>query len=396
MRRALTLAAIAAALAFAARAGAQDRTHVKDVRVGSHPGFDRVVVELDGNAEIAWERGPAANEESFYLDADLGRRERVVATKLANVGKVSLTAMRVGTHLSLEPRERRVRAYLLAKPTRLVIDVAPPGAEEFAVPNGVTPLAPATSIGSLKNAPIPEPQPKAEPEPAPEAEAGPEPEAPLAPESKRAAAPVTREPSPEPVEGAVEAQPEAPPPEEPAPAESAAPEAAAGAEPGAAPAENEVTLPETPVTPAETPVTAPEVATAPEPVPAPAPVPAPLPEPETGFPWLLALGALAVTGAVGGIAFVVLRRSEQAPLLVRPPSARPTPAAARPTPFGVDGISREEVRLAADATGALEQRLDQEARARVALEERLSEASEELKVLRDRLSRVERKRDEAL
>ena len=54
------------------------------------------------------------------------------------------------------------------------------------------------------------------------------------------------------------------------------------------------------------------------------------------------------------------------------------------------------MRRAADASSVLEQRLDDEVRARVALEERLAQASEEMKVLRDRLHRVERKRDEAI
>src|SRR5215510_402227 len=109
MRRGLTLWVTAVALAaLAADARAQSRTHVKDVRVGAHDGYERVVVELDGPADIAWERGPEPNAETFYLDADLGRRERAVATQLAQVGTLTLRAMRVGTRLELEPRERRV------------------------------------------------------------------------------------------------------------------------------------------------------------------------------------------------------------------------------------------------------------------------------------------------
>jgi hypothetical protein len=85
-------------------------------------------------------------------------------------------------------------------------------------------------------------------------------------------------------------------------------------------------------------------------------------------------------------------------LVVRARGARPAPPAApRPghsTHNGVDpspDFSDEDVRRAADAASVLEQRLDDEVRARVALEERLSQAGEELKVLRDRLHRVERR-----
>jgi hypothetical protein len=359
MRPVLTSMAIAVVLAAcAAFATAQERTHVHDVRVGAHPGFDRVVIELDGNAEIAWERGPAPGEESFYLDADLGRRARVLHTKLAQVGTVTIEAMRVGTHVSLEPRERRVRAYLLAKPTRLVIDLAPAGAAEFAVPSGVTPLAPATSVGSLKNAPIPAPEHEAEAKPEPEPQ-------------HVEAAPVTPGVSGEPVEGAEAAS------------EPPAPEAAA-----AEAAEPEVTAPEVEAT-------APEPEAAPEPAaeaeapaqPAPEVAPEPLPS-DSGFPWLLALGTVVVAALVGALGFAVRKRSAE-------PSQVTRAAPPRPTPLGVEGISNDELRLAADATGVLEQRLDQEVRARVALEERLGEASEELKVLRDRVNRVERRRDEA-
>src|SRR5258705_5007793 len=263
MRRALTSTALAVVLAACggAPATAQERTHVHDVRVGAHPGFDRVVIELDGNAEIAWERGPAPLEESFYLDADLGRRERVIRTALAQIGTVTLRAMRVGTQVSLEPRERRVRAYLLAKPTRLVIDLAPPAAEEFALPGGVTPLAPATSIGSLKSAPVPEPEHGAEPAP-----------------ERVEAPPVTPEVSGEPVEGAVEAAPRPPEPEAAAPEVTAPPEA---------PAPEPEPAPEAEADPA------PEAEAAAPASPAPEIAPVPLP-PDSGFPRLPALGTLAV------------------------------------------------------------------------------------------------------
>jgi len=373
MRRALTATAIAAVLAAcAAFATAQERTHVHDVRVGAHPGFDRVVIELDGNAEIAWERGPAPGEESFYLDADLGRRERVVRTKLAQVGTVTLEAMRVGTHVSLEPRERRVRAYLLAKPTRLVIDLAPPGAEEFATPAGVTPLAPATSIGSLKTAPIPAP--------VHEAEAPPEPE-------QAEAQPVPVEPN-QAAEGAAQATPESPAPQAGAP-EATAPEATAPEATAPEATAPEATAPEAEAAAPE-PQREPEAAApAPAPAqPAPAVVPEPLPPPDSGFPWGLALGTVAAIALVGALGFAVRKRSSEPARVTRgvPPRA---------TPLGVEGISSDELRLAADAADVLERRLDQEVRARVALEERLGEASEELKVLRDRLNRVERRRDEA-
>ncbi|HTO09511.1 MAG TPA: hypothetical protein VMR86_20845 [Myxococcota bacterium] len=361
MRRALTLWVTAVALAApAAFAPAQSRPHVRDVRVGAHEGYQRVVVELDGSAEIAWQRGPEAGAEKFYLDADLGQRERVIESKLPQVGKIVLRAMRVGTQLELEPRERRLRAYLLAKPTRLVIDVAEPGEGKFEVPAGLTALSPAKSFSPPENAPVPvpEPEPGAEPEPEPKEAASSQP----APE---AAQPEARAETP-PEATAPETPPEAAAPE-PAPP---APELAAEPEPAPAP--------EPPPAAEVTPPAAPP----------PAPPAQPEPAHDTGFPWGLALGTLAVLSAVGVLGFAAWRMRPAAPEA----PFRPRP---RPTPPGVDAISVDELRSAADPTSVLEQRLDQEVRARLALEERLQQAGEELKVLRDRVHRVERRREDA-
>ena len=338
MRRALTSVLTLVTFAvWASVALGQGRVHVRDVRVGAHPGFDRVVVELDGPTDIAWERGPKPGEESFYLDADLGSRGRVIQTKLAQVGALSVKAMRVGTHVALEPRERRVRVYVLSGPTRLVIDLAPPGPEEFAVPKGITPLAPATGIGPLEAGPAPEAeaQPQPGPEAQPEQEAQPEPEAEPqpAPAPPIAEAPVEGQPRGEPVEGAVEAAPEPAPPGAEMPPQAEVPPAA------------------------------------------------------FEFPWLLVLASVGLLAVLAALFVAYRGRATRGESVARS-------LARKVTPLGVEGISREEIRFAADATGVIEQRLDQEVRARVALEERLTEASEELKVLRDRLNRVERTRDD--
>jgi len=379
MRRAPTaLVTFATLVVLASTAAAQHRVHVHEVRAGGHADFDRVVVELDGPIDVTWERGPEPNAERFYLDADLGRRSRVVHTGLAKVGDVRLTAMRVGTRVELEPRERRVRAYLLAKPTRLVIDLAPPGPEPFAVPKGIAPLEPAASVEPHSEAApqaTSQPEPEAESEPQPEEEAGPPAEevGPVGPpeEAQTQGAEPSRQ-AEEPQAGAAPPQPEAsgesgeaaPAPSGPAP-EAAAPEAAAPGAPAPEPA------PPTPELPRAAP-------------------PPPAPEPAPGFPWALAFGTLAFIAALV-VSYVVLRERVERPRAApRPPRS---PAGAL-TPSGVEPISPADLRGAADATSVLEQRLDEEVRARVALEERLAQAGEELKVLRDRVHRVERRREE--
>ena len=362
MRRAPTaLVTFATLVVLASSAVAQHRVHVHEVRVGGHPDFDRVVVELDGPTDVSWERGPEPNAERFYLDADLGRRSRLVHTGLAKVGDVRLTAMRVGTRVELEPRERRVRAYVLAKPTRLVIDLAPPGPEPFAAPRGIAPLEPAASVEPHSEAaPDAKSEPEAESEPQPEEEPGPPAEevGPVGPPEEEPQAPGA-EPAP-----GEEPQAQAAPPPEPAlPAGSGE----------AAPA---------PEAPAPVPVL-------PRPAPELRPPPA-APEPAPGFPWALGFGTLAFIAALVVSYLYVRERLERpaaAPRLPRSPAGALTPS-------GVEPISPADLQEAADATSVLERRLDEEVRARVALEERLMQAGEELKVLRDRVHRVERRREE--
>jgi len=343
MGRALSwLVTLATAATLAATAAAaQAPTILRDVRVGAHPGYDRVVIELDGSADIAWERGPEPGAESFYLSAD-PIRTRTIRTKLARVGDITVAPMRGGTRVYLEPRERRVRAYLLSKPPRLVIDVAPPGDTAFKAPAGVQALAPAIAV-SVKA----EPEPARAPEPKAEAAPKPQPEPTPAPPAEAKPAPV----------------PEAVPAPEPAPAPAPAPAETPPAPQEAAPPE--------PAPPATEPETMPET----------------MPEHEA-FPWTTLLAVLLGGAALGGVVLAVRARGARSSSRV---------AAAIATHVGVTpsgDFGEADVRLAADATSWLEQRLDEEVRARVALEERLAQAGEELKVLRDRLYRVERKREE--
>jgi hypothetical protein len=202
-------------------------------------------------------------------------------------------------------------------------------------------------------------------------------------------------------EAAPEAEPE-PEPEAGPPAEEVAPES--GPEEPEAPPSAETPQPEEPkAEPAPAPEAPPESqpeAAAPPPAPPPPAVQPPVvpppravaPEPAPGFPWALSFGTLAFIAALV-VSYLYVRERLDRPA---EPQRLPRSPAGGLTPSGVDPITPAELRTAAEATGVLEQRLDEEVRARVALEERLAQAGEELKVLRDRVHRVERRRDEAL
>lgn len=357
-RAALTLAPALIALAFAApivRADGGSPVRIRDIRVGDHDGYERLVIELDGEAEVAWENGPEKGEESFYIAAAPAKPSRVIVTQLPHVGTISITEMKGGTHVAIEPRVRRVRAYLLNNPPRLVVDFAAPAPESFAAPLGARALQPARTIGPLvvesEPEPAPAPTPKPKPEPAPE----PKPAPPAEP--VKAEAPPASAPAPEPVP-VVEASPELTP-VAPVPAPSAKSSK-----------------------PAKVPKTA-------KPAP-PATTPA---APTAAFPYGIALAALAGLALLIAAAVVLMRRRaarDDDSFSVFPPEEADVLLAPRS-----DEISPDEILAAGDHDGLLEKRLDEEVRARLELEQRFAHANEELKVLRDRLHRLERRREGA-
>jgi len=361
MRSLVPFARSLAALLLAAGVAHADGgapVRIRDVRVGDHDGFERLVIELDRETDIAWENGPEPGEESFYIAAAPREPSKVIVSQLPEIGTVSITEMKGGTHLAIEPRPRRVRAYTLENPPRLVIDFAPPGPGPFAPPEGARPISPAKSLGPLVLEPEPGPAPAptpqaAPPEPSPEPEAQPRPEVQPAPEAQ---------PAPEPTPA-------------PQPAPTPAPEVAP-------PAPEPPKLEPAPVRP---PTPEPEVAPPPKPE---RPLPPPTPAQRAPFPFRYWISLVAAAGALAllvvlGLRRRALRREAEPVALARP----------EPTPPGIEEIAPEEIYGSGERERALEQRLDDEVRARVALEERLAQAHEELKVLRDRVHRVERRRE---
>ncbi len=309
---------------------------IRDVRIGAHSGFERLVIELDSETEVVWEKGPEPGEETFYVAAAPEQSSRVISTGLPHVGTVSVTAMKGGTHIAIEPRERNVRAYTLTNPPRLVVDFAPPGPEPFEAPAGSRALEPATTLGPLVVAPEPEsaPAPTAAPTPAPAVEPMSQPEAPV-----------------------LEAEAEADAGAEAAPEPAAAPPAPAPAkrEPSAVPAADSAR-----------------------------------PFMPTDIMLVFVIGLMLLIGAVTAIAWS--RRKRAVPSLsgFSPEEVAEEAELARAR---MDEITPAEILAVGDPEVLLERRVDDEVRARLDLEQRLVQANEELKTLRDRLHRLERRRE---
>jgi hypothetical protein len=129
---------------------------VADVRVGQHGDYERIVVELEAEGEVAvrW-TGDDSGAEIFEIAARPLLARQLLASGRPRVGEMLLLAAGDGAELRLEPQKRRARAFLLADPPRLVIDIAPPGEAAFDAPADVRAIL-------RERAAEPEPEPAAE------------------------------------------------------------------------------------------------------------------------------------------------------------------------------------------------------------------------------------------
>jgi hypothetical protein len=191
----------------ALQASAQELPRIADIRVGAHPGFDRLVLELNREGSAA--RG----FEGSTLVLEVGARplldHQLLTTGLARIGTLQIEATEKGSRVLAEAASGRVRAFRLASPPRIVVDFGDPGSEPFELEPGLVPLA------ELSPSPAPSPAPAPAPERAPAAE--PEPDRDVA------QAPPAEAPAGEPpVADGVPAPGESP--QEPLPSERSAPE----------------------------------------------------------------------------------------------------------------------------------------------------------------------------
>jgi hypothetical protein len=325
---------------------------LKDVRVGQHPDFTRIVFEFDEQAGYRIKRSGA--ELVVTLDAaskawKLGKRGAVAALQLDASRDESVARIR------LTKSDLRLQEMILANPPRVVLDLfgEEPVARSSAAPPRTAPKKPvaratpapqATAKAEPATPPPPAPAKPPAPEPKPEAASAPMPTpAPPraeAPEAAAApAAPLIARPAP---------RPAAPAPE----AAAAAPEAAASPEPErAAPVPSFVKV----APPSEAPV-ARRPAAAPR-----APAKSAASQAAHSLLGLLdnmmvriAGAALGVIVVVVGIA-VVLRRRRAIPndLDVAAISDEALPAAAKPTPGGAAVTDDSDDELFGDLDSAI-------------------------------------------
>jgi hypothetical protein len=279
-RRSRLVAALAAAAALCTAIPAL-AAQLKDVRVGVHPKFTRIVFELDGRAGYRIERD--GNDLKITIEATSSARS------LRANGEVKIDAgTQARAHVALRDSDLRVREMILSDPPRIVLDVVKPETEVAAAtapkstpkPAEAKPAAEPKPVAETKPAPAPKSIAEAKPapkpaEPKPAAQSKPAPETKIAeakPPSPAPKAAVEPKPVPE-AKPTVEAKTEPAPKVEPAPPPSPAP--------GIVPAPRATEPTHSEPSPSPAPTAPAESASAPAVVPAPAPSPVPIEVPPT-------------------------------------------------------------------------------------------------------------------
>jgi hypothetical protein len=307
-RRPRLLAAFTAAVALCSALPAL-AAQIKDVRVGVHPKFTRIVFELDGKAGYRVER--SGTELHITIEAMSSARSLRASGDVRGVKVEAGTQARA--NIALRDSGLRVREMILSDPPRIVLDVVKSESEVAAAtvpkpaPKPAAQTRPAPKpIAEAKPTPAPATRPAAETKPAPEpriTEAKPSPSTKVepAPPTPKPIAEVKPSPSPRvepapsaPVPSALTPAPRASEPPKPAPTDSAS---APAILPAAAPTAEPI-LPETAKLPLALPSPepmppAPPAAVAPTPpapvAPKPAPVPTAVPT-ATPSSWIDRLG----------------------------------------------------------------------------------------------------------
>jgi hypothetical protein len=125
-----------------------------DVRLGTHPDYDRLVIELDAETDVVLEPGDGVGI-ALWLDATTETPRRRLESSLPRIASVVLEETPDGLEVRLLAPVGRVRAFALRQPFRVVVDVADAGAQPFVAPAGTLPVPER----------LPEPEPVSEPVP---------------------------------------------------------------------------------------------------------------------------------------------------------------------------------------------------------------------------------------
>ena len=147
-QRLAALTLVGCVLALLAAPPARAASAVKDVRVGKHPTYTRIVFELDRAAGYQIERNepaPGISELVVSLEASGIAGKVEVPKSLVDALRLQTDGRKTVAHIRLAKDGLRLKEMTLSRPPRIVIDVVD-------VQAGVT---------AAKQAPVPTPTPAA-------------------------------------------------------------------------------------------------------------------------------------------------------------------------------------------------------------------------------------------
>jgi hypothetical protein len=134
----LTPAALALLVWSPLAAAGAELPRIVDIRVGRHPGYDRLVLELSGDAPAA--RGSREGAVVLEVGARPLLDHQRLSTDLQRMGPLEIRSVPGGAQIRAEATTRRVRAFRLVSPDRIVVDFGEPGDRPFELEAGLLPL----------------------------------------------------------------------------------------------------------------------------------------------------------------------------------------------------------------------------------------------------------------
>lgn len=120
-------------------------SRLSEVRVGTHPGFTRIVLELDGPAGYRLHEPKVGAPQELVMEIDASSSAQQVTSRSPLVGEVRVEPSTRGStvRIPLKRDDVHVTEMILAKPTRIVLDVRRFEAAAIAPPKAATGAPPA-------------------------------------------------------------------------------------------------------------------------------------------------------------------------------------------------------------------------------------------------------------
>ena len=197
----LPAALVALCLVALLTATPADAARVKQIRVGDHTDYTRIVLELDGPASYSLEQRPSGSGSELAVELQAGSDVRVLTSRSRLVESITVKpgTDRAVALVKLRSPGVNVKELVLKSPYRIVLDLSPStraSATPAPKPVAAKPTPSPTAATPSRAAPAPAAKPEAAPSPEPKADVAAASGSAAAPERRavaRATVPATRQ-----------------------------------------------------------------------------------------------------------------------------------------------------------------------------------------------------------